>query len=496
MLARLKNIPAFFFWLLNLSLAATVLGWLGTALWQIVSRSDYNGIVNFLTFTPLDIAITIVIVLATPFLLIALVFITKNQHNSTKLTQLLLGVELPIIAFVLARLIFLKTLTSANILFLSTAVISVIAYTIYIFKKSYNHHFSKIIHILALQSAVVVGVYASLLMFFFLPIFAAWISQAIYSFFRFGLNFGGYLNLWLTATSLIGILALSLLFLSLISSPFLGLIAYHKASARLGQHLKPLRLGFSLAYVFLTLILAYQSSLIFFDSQIDIYKNTTDFKHRSQIASQLLKHQDSIKNRLVETYLAHYRYLTDSHMTALKQAYLDQTSIKEPLAGNLQKWFLVLAYPFVYNGHFEEDVKNANSNYQLIFDEPIQLAQTEKVKHLLSTSFNLSPDQLKSSILDREDQDVLLVNRQVAATPDSHRQFATVTIEEEYENLTTSEQEVFYLFSLPQDSVITELRLGPDLNLKGDHLETVSPIVPTPAPETSPKPALEIPKPV
>ena len=111
MLARLKNIPAFFFWLLNLSLAATVLGWLGTALWQIVSRSDYNGIVNFLTFTPLDIAITIVIVLATPFLLIALVFITKNQHNSTKLTQLLLGVELPIIAFVLARLIFLKTLT-------------------------------------------------------------------------------------------------------------------------------------------------------------------------------------------------------------------------------------------------------------------------------------------------------------------------------------------------------------------------------------------------
>ncbi|MFA6518598.1 MAG: hypothetical protein WCV93_03005 [Candidatus Shapirobacteria bacterium] len=496
MLARLKNIPAFFFWLLNLSLATTVLGWLGTFVWQILSQASYNDIKSFFSSIPLDIAITIVVVLAMPFLLIALVFITKNQHNSTKLSQLLLGVELPTIAFTIARLIFLKTLIPTNILFLSTAVISIFAYIIYIFKKSYNNRLLKILHTLALQSAVVVGVYASLLMFFFLPIFIAFIFQIINSLFHLGFSFGNEPNLWILATGLISFFAFSLLALSLICSPFIGLVAYFKASARLDQHFKSARLGFSSAYVFLTLILAYQSSLIFFNSQIDVYKNTTEFKQRSKIASQILKNQNFIKNRLVDTYLAHYQYLTDSQMSVLKQAYLDQTNIKEPLANNLQNWFLALAYPFVYQGHFEEDVKNADQNYQLIFDEPIQLAQSQKVKSILSTSFNISSDQLKSSILDREDQDVLLVNRQISVTPDSRHQFATVTIEEEYENLTPADQEVFYLFSLPQDSVITDLKLGPDLNLTSDHLETISPIIPTPAPQVSLKPTLAIPKPI
>ena len=490
----LKILTSLLFWGFNIPLAFTVLNWVVMFGWQWLRESQFSSLKQLTDFIPTDILITLIIYYSMPVVSVFGAIVTTSYRKPTKLLQILFGIELPILAFTLGRLIFLKTLTPVNILFLSTAAINIASYLIYIFRKPFHDKLSLTIHLLAHQAAVVIGIYASLLMFFFLPVVIAWVFQAVGSFFKYGLfgNFGYYENYWQVLTSLIAMGAFSLLFLFLICSPFVGLFIYWRAANRLNTLLQLktatrfLRLGrwaFSLFYFFVIIFLAYQGSLMRFYSEMNAYQYVTTFEERSHIASQILKRENIIKNRLVDTYLAHYRYLTASGMTLLQQAYQNQLKLEQPTAKRLQNWFTVVAFPFVYTGRFEEDVKKAGEYYQNIFDEPIQLAENKKVSNTLASSFSFSTDQLKSSVLDREDKDVHLVQRIVSAQPDSTRQFATVTIEEEYENTTNSEQEILYIFSLPQDSVMTDLKLGADLQLSKEQLEIANAFqtIPTPS---------------
>ena len=509
-----KILTHLFFWGFNVPLAFTVLNWVVIFGWQWLRENQFSNLKQLTEFIPLDILVTLTIFFAMPVVSVIGAILTKSFRKPTKLRQILFGIELPIMAFTLGRLIFLKTLTPVNILFLSTAAISITAYLIYIFKKPFRNKFLLTLHLLAHQAAVVIGVYASLLMFFFLPIVIAWVFQAVGSFFKYGMfsNFSYYESFWQVLTSLIAMSAFALLFLALICSPFIGLFMYWRAANRLSKLLqlkttlqfpRLSRWAFSLIYSFTIIFLAYQGSLMWFYSEMSSYQYATTFEERSHIASSILKRENFIEDRLVDTYLAHYRYLTDSEMTLLQQAYQDQLKLEQPTAKRLQNWFTVVAFPFVYNGKFEEDVKKAGEYYQDIFDEPIQLAESKKVSNTLASSFNFSMDQLKSSVLDREDKDVHLVQKIVSAQPDPTRQFATVTIEEEYENTTNSEQEVLYVFSLPQDSVMTDLKLGADLELGKEQLEVTNASQPTPTPSSalaqlnSPSPAPSaIPQPI
>jgi hypothetical protein len=492
MLKLATKISAVFFWFVNLSLISTFFSWLVYFIWQVVTNNGFVELSSFFRSLPIDIAVTFLIIFCLPFVTILSLILTKNQHRPIKPAQILFGVELPIISFAVARLIFLKTLTPVNILFLSTATLSIITYSYYIFAKSFTKT-RRVVATLFLQSAVVVGLYASLLMFFFLPILLAWVINAIISVFSYGIFLGQ--DPWMLLTGLISLFAFFSLSSGLVLSPFIGLITFHKATSRLGQNLFRPRLYFSLSYLVLIFVLSYQSNISGSYYLLNAYRQTTDFTSRSRLATSILKQEKKFQNRLIENYLAHYRYLTDISMTALRQAYLNQTAIGEPHASRLQSFFLTLAYPFVFQGHFESDVKSADADYRLIFDEPIQLSQPDRVKKILSQSFNFSSDQLQSSVLDRTDKDVLLINRQITAIPDQTSQFATVTIEEEYDNLTSTEQEVYYLFALPPDSVITDLKLGPDLNIASARLESASsPIVPVPG--QAPLPTSVVPTPI
>ncbi|MBP7875946.1 hypothetical protein KA012_03040 [Candidatus Woesebacteria bacterium] len=490
-----KIITHIFFWGFNVPLAFTVLNWVAIFGTQWFSENQFSSLKQLTGFIPTDILITLAIFFAMPIASIIGAVATKAYRNPAKLRQILLGIELPIMAFTLGRLIFLKTLTPVNILLLSAAAISIAAYTIHIFKKPFRKKFILAIHLMAVQAAVVIGVYASLLMFFFLPIVLALIFQAVSSFFEYGfINVNYYESFWQILTGLIAMGAFSLLFFALIGSPFIGLFMYWRAANKLNSSLQKRsstlfsrvsRWGFSLLYSFAIIFLAYQGSMVWFYSEMGLYQSATTFEERSRIATTILKREKFVGDRLVDTYLAQYRYLTDSQMTVLQQAYQDQLKLEQPIAKRLQNWFTLAAFPFVYNGKFEEDVKKAGEYYQDIFDEPIQLAESKKVSKILTTSFNFSTDQMKSSILDRKDKDVHLVKKIVSAQPDPTGQFATVTIEEEYENTTNSEQEVFYIFSLPQDSVMTDLQLGADLELGKEQLELAQTSQPTPTPVAS-----------
>lgn len=485
------------FWGFNIPLAFTVLNFVSISGWRLLQEDFRLSQLKMITeVIPLDILATLFLFFAMPIISVIVAVVTKSYRKPSTLLRVLFGVELPIMAFTLGRLFFLKTLSPVNIIFLGTAAISIFGYCLYLFRKPFHSKIAHLIHVLTHQAAVVVGLYASLLMFFFLPIVAVWMIEAISSFFKYQLleNFSfRYLNLWQIITGLVGTVSFGGLFVALVSSPFIGLFLYWRAAQRLSQGLRlktsvhfPLitRWLFSLFYLLTTIFLAYQGSLIWFYQEMDSYKAATTFEERSSTATAILPRQKFVQNRLVYIYLSHYRYLTDREMTILQQLYQDQLKLEAPAAAQLQHWFTVVAYPFVYNGQFEQDVKSADKYYQDIFDEPIQLAQSEKVSSILATSFQFSGDQLKSSILDREDRDVYLVNKTITAQPDATRQFATITIEEEYENQTVSEQEVLYFFSLPQDSVITDLKLGADLELERDQLQTLSSVPVTQSPSS------------
>ncbi len=487
----------FLFWGLNAPIAFSVLNWLLMVLINIFkndqpSHFQLSDLRQLTDFIPLDILVTLGVFFLMPLVTMGVAIFTKSYRHAPKLAQILFGIELPIMAFTLGRLIFLKTLTPTNIVFLSSAALSILGYILYVFCKPAKNKVLLTVHLLANQVAVVIGAYASLLMFFFLPILLAVVIQIIKSVLQDGFwgAFSYSENFWQLLTWLIGTGALLALFLALIGSPFVGFLMYWRATQRLGKLLQAqtslqfsrLSKGlFSLVYAVTIMALAYQGSLLGFYGQMNSYKAATTFEERSQLATQILKREVFISDRLVDVYLANYRYLTDSSMLLIQQAYEDQVKLNKPAAERVQKWFTALASPFVYNGKFEEDVEKAGEYYEEIFDEPIQLAESQKVARTLASSFNFSQDQLKSSVLDREDKDVRLVKRLVTAQPDSTHQFATVTIEEEYENTTNSEQEVLYIFSLPQDSVMTDLKLGADLELGKEQLEIAQPTQPTPA---------------
>ena len=147
-----------------------------------------------------------------------------------RLLQILLGVELPTLAFVLGRMIFLRTLTPLNIVFLGTAAVSIAAYTYYIFKPMAKQQYMRIFQMLTAQAAVVLGMYASILMFFFLPIFLAWLGNEVVgpmwsSWWKYGF---GHINssnfrVWETVTGIAVAITLFTVFLFLILSPFIGL---------------------------------------------------------------------------------------------------------------------------------------------------------------------------------------------------------------------------------------------------------------------------------
>ena len=209
----------------------------------------------------------------------------------------------------------------------------------------------------------------------------------------------------------------------------------------------------------------------------------TSFEERAEIAEPIVRQKGNITGKLLNTYLSHYKYLTDSQMTVLQELYQQRLDLDSPTAARIQRAFTAVAYPFVYQGKFEDDVKKAGEYYRTIFDEPIQLAENSAVAQTVSTSISFQMDQLKSSIHDREDKDVKLVSRFIDAKLAENPNFALITIEEEYQNITSSEQEVFYIFSLPQESAVVDLKLGTDLNLKRKAV-TVPTTVLTPQPKT------------
>ena len=170
----------------------------------------------------------------------------------------------------------------------------------------------------------------------------------------------------------------------------------------------------------------------------------------------------AIKSGLTNAYLYHYRYLSPwSESNYLGQMYIDTFEFSEGAAQFIQNFHNGLLSPFLYRGD-RADSEKAAELYAQFFDEPIQKGEQTAIQKALEATANR--DETQAGLLNVDQKVVRLASQSVSVNEQGD--WATIEIQEEYENPTIEDQEIFYSFSLPESAAISGLWLGTADNLK------------------------------
>jgi len=168
-----------------------------------------------------------------------------------------------------------------------------------------------------------------------------------------------------------------------------------------------------------------------------------------------MKRPNKVRKKLLSAYLNEYRYLgTQAESRNLIPIY-KQSVGSEYVGEKAQSVQNFLLSPLLYKGG-RLDGRDAGKLYTELFDSSIQRDETKSITKALEATFNR--DEVVAGLMNIGVRNVLLREQNVdVQTNDS---FATVEIEEVYENLTFENQEIFYYFSLPEDAAITGIWIG------------------------------------
>lgn len=458
-------------------------------------------ILTFGGFYPTNVLVIIYGFILTPFITMALGYFTKLRKEPEYLIKLFFGFEIPLMGLMLIRIIFLREVTPVIWLLFLGIFLSTIGLLLHLFHPNIRSKAKLTLLMFSQQIALIVAGYAFLLAFFFFPIIIAFILKdpmGIRYIFR-----GLFETLFsLGLLQFLFSLFFILIFLATASFFTLGPIGafitfwtnckhhYKKLIDEYGLNYARLtRYGISGLYVLIVILFSIQVNTNKYTNLITNYKKASTFEEKQNIAQEIVTRENEIRNKLTSSYLAQYRYLSDKKMNLLQQGYKNELEANESTAQSIQNLFNNLALPFIYRGAFEEDIKQSSENYKELFDNSIQKGELNTIsKTLQSTN---TRDSLKAGILDLNKKTVKLVSRVVRAIPQNDGLLATVTVEEEYENTSSRDpQEVYYEFSLPDNAVITELKLGPDLEIDANAADKPVPSSPSQSPtnQSTPQP--------
>lgn len=179
-------------------------------------------------------------------------------------------------------------------------------------------------------------------------------------------------------------------------------------------------------------------------AQLENFPREGDYQTQEKAALSLIDHEKKLQELIVQkiNYKKYYPFSkTDSY---LEYNYYEVFGSKS-FGKAVQSGFSYLAYPLVYWGTAENN-RNLTDNFIYLYGYPYY----QKTIVPVPTPKN-----------------VLMTYRQTKIVPENNGVFASVTIEEEYENQTYQQQEVIYEFNLPPETVITDLKLGPSLEFPG-----------------------------
>ncbi len=174
----------------------------------------------------------------------------------------------------------------------------------------------------------------------------------------------------------------------------------------------------------------------------------------------LLADSGDLRQELTRIYLSPYRYLGDKNRSNhLQTLYRKSFNLKPETTQPLQDFFNAMALPLLYVGSgngMAADQQEAARLYEWFFDVPIQEGERAAIRHALKATY--SRDQREAGLINIDNRKVYLETQTVNRVEQGD--WAEIEIHEVYVNQGPAQEEVFYHFAMPENSVVTGVWLG------------------------------------
>ncbi len=406
-----------------------------------VSSGDMSGILE--QAGAVKTFLTIVLYLIPPGVIIWTIR-NRTHTNAGMLARLLFLFEMPLVTLLAIPILLFGTLTGTVWFFVMILMLLPLSFYVFARPESTGGTSGPLISPLLEIVAVTTTYLGILYSIIYIPILIIATRELIgSSFSRLGMEYGSY------SYNLVGLileLTVRFFFLSVIILitilPFLIVyIAWRSfLSTRSGSNIRR-EMVIAGIWMAFTAIISYQGYSQPLLDKLKNYGDAVRFEDRENIAIELLPNETAVRRAIEDISDLGGRYLFTRDDEVIKDLY--QTAFKsmsDGAAGVIDSVFSAAAYPFIYFGPTDSDGK-------------------------LSQAFT---DLYGSDTDSRTDtMNVRLVGRVIHADLDAGKALATVRVRDQYTNTTYMNQEVIYEFSLPDGTVVTGLKLGPDLEFEG-----------------------------
>ena len=384
----------------------------------------------------------LLIILAIPCVSFYMAYKLRKTKNDLSINKIVFMFEVPLIIILLVAMSILENATLITWFFFLMVIFSISIIFLESLKIKANSLRQKWIVLILKQSILIFAAYLILLYMFFVPLivvgFLSYIMFDFISVFNIISIFVGSIYVGIAGILLVIPFLITYLFFKSFRRTQLDLTKRFSKEKLTKAHIV-----ISLVWIFVILVMSYQPTTGLVE-KLENFESAKTFEQREKLAVKIISNKSKIEKEFKNISKARDYYSIDKNDDTLKDAYQDIFKLGDTSAGIIQKIFTGFAYPFVYQGTFDDNRKAIN-NYEYIFG------------HRLGENIN-DAGQVEN---------IHLVSKKIQAFTDHQGMFATVSIEEEYQNITFANQEAVYEFSLPMNSAIIDLKLGPDLEFTG-----------------------------
>lgn len=408
-----------------------------------------------------------------PILFFALSAVKKDKDFNIKF---FFGIEIPILLLSFFRMVFVRELTPFYLLLVLSILFCVILYILDLFKIDLKVEKLKSLTVFVYEIPVIMGIYFALIsLFYIIPIIVNILKflfkidyinlfhniAEFFTEFKWSYIAIGFVDLFYLVIILGFLLMLFVVFLA---APITSCIVYLREFFNKYKQNKKLKrcLIFGFLYIFIMALSSFHFSDIDTTKDYQLVKNSKNYEELYSASEKILKKQNIIKNSILDEYLSELRYIADTNSKGISDIYSD-IGLNDDLSIAIQSIFDAVTYPFQYHKSFNE--RTADSTYKELFDEDIQFALKDKISKSVNSTFFTKMEE--ASLLDVNSKDVKILEKEILIDKTSTENIYKVTITESYRNRTNRNKEVYYEFSLPENAVITRLRLGDNLQYEG-----------------------------
>ncbi|MBN1168442.1 hypothetical protein JXA63_00975 [Candidatus Woesebacteria bacterium] len=393
----------------------------------------------------------------TPFVTSFIVIKYKEKITPEKLAKLFLLFEVPLVFISIVCANVFSTPSPFVWFLLLMFIFAIPVFLINLMKITFKSEKYNYIVLFLRESLFLTSFYITLLFTYFTPLVLGTLSKIVYEYISYDIveatvsSYRRFNPFGILIAITFGGMGIALA-LALTSAPYLLTYSLAKIFKRSAKEVSE-KIGavnvkkylYIFAFVWFALVfgVSYQPSADRYINLLEDLHEAETFEEKEEIAMGLLDKEDQIKRAFDNLTNVRRRYLMAKDDDFIKDAYEEVFGIEGLGAEIIHDSFTTLAYPFVYQGSLDRNYEARNA-YNYLFGE------TYKTARNVSSAKNVE-----------------LFSRDINVETSNEGLIVKVSIDEVYTNSAFSDQEVIYEFSLPEDAVVTELLLGPNLEFTG-----------------------------